>query len=129
MFVFDTYLLSFRLLTRRGWLSRFQAHFCCALWIGVVLNGLLISCVALSAQDKKPNKLAISYPSISGAQAVLWIAKETGIFRDNGLDVDLVYIGGGPRSMAALLSGQLQIIGTGGNALWRPISTAPRTRC
>ncbi len=47
----------------------------------------------------------------------MWIAKETGIFRDNGLDVDLVYIGGGPRSMAALLSGQLQIIGTGGNAL------------
>jgi NitT/TauT family transport system substrate-binding protein len=31
--------------------------------------------------------------------------------------VDLVYIGGGPRSMAALLSGQLQIIGTGGNSL------------
>ena len=43
--------------------------------------------------------------------------KRDGYFRDNGLDVDLVYIGGGPRSMAALLSGQLQIIGTGGNAL------------
>ena len=40
-----------------------------------------------------------------------------GIFKKNGLDVDLVYIGGGPRSMAALLSGQLQIIGTGGNSL------------
>ncbi|HEY7164135.1 MAG TPA: ABC transporter substrate-binding protein [Candidatus Binatia bacterium] len=69
------------------------------------------------AQEKKFNHLTISYPSISGAQAVLWVAKETGIFRDNGLDADLVYIGGGPRSMAALLSGQLQVIGTGGNAL------------
>lgn len=68
-------------------------------------------------QERKPNHLTISYPSISGAQAVLWVAKETGIFRDNGLDADLVYIGGGPRSMAALLSGQLQVIGTGGNAL------------
>jgi NitT/TauT family transport system substrate-binding protein len=79
--------------------------------------GLLLSPAFLSAQEKKPSHLAISYPSISGAQAVLWIAKETNIFRDNGLDVDLVYIGGGPRSMAALLSGQLQVIGTGGNSL------------
>ena len=37
-----------------------------------------------------------------------------GIFRQNGLDAELIYIGGGPRSMAALLSGQLQVIGTGG---------------
>ena len=83
----------------------------------LVLLGLLLSPSFLCAQEKKLNHLTISYPSISGAQAVLWIAKETNIFRDNGLDVDLVYIGGGPRSMAALLSGQLQIIGTGGNSL------------
>lgn len=84
---------------------------------GLILAGCLSTrCLAL-AQDGKPNHLTISYPSISGAQAVLWIAKETGIFRDNGLDADLVYIAGGPRSMAALLSGQLQVIGTGGNAL------------
>ncbi len=69
------------------------------------------------AQDKKPAPLTVSYPSISGAQAVLWIARESGIFRKNGLDTDLVYVTGGPRSMAALLSGQLQVIGTGGNAL------------
>ena len=69
------------------------------------------------SQERKVNHLTISYPSISGSQAVLWIAKETGIFRENGLDADLVYIGGGPRSMAALLSGELQVIGTGGNAL------------
>jgi ABC-type nitrate/sulfonate/bicarbonate transport system substrate-binding protein len=69
------------------------------------------------AQEKKLNHLTISYPSISGAQAVLWVAKEMGIFKKNGLEADLVYIGGGPRSMAALLSGQLQIIGTGGNSL------------
>jgi ABC-type nitrate/sulfonate/bicarbonate transport system substrate-binding protein len=79
--------------------------------------GLLLSPAFFSAQEKKPSHLTISYPSISGAQAVLWIAKETNIFRDNGLDVDLVYIGGGPRSMATLLSGQLQVIGTGGNSL------------
>ena len=84
---------------------------------GLILAGALATHCLASAQDGKPNYLTISYPSISGAQAVLWIAKETGIFRKNGLDADLVYITGGPRSMAALLSGQLQVIGTGGNAL------------
>ena len=84
---------------------------------GLILAGFLFSNCSASAQDKKINHLTISYPSISGAQAVLWIAKETGIFRKNGLDVDLVYISGGPRSMAAMLSGQLQVIGTGGNSL------------
>lgn len=83
----------------------------------LVLTGLLLSYCSVSAQDKKASHLTISYPSISGAQAVLWIGKETGIFQKNGLDVDLVYISGGPRSMAALLSGQLQVIGTGGNSL------------
>jgi NitT/TauT family transport system substrate-binding protein len=84
---------------------------------GLILAGCLASYGIVFAQTGKPNHLTISYPSISGAQAVLWVAKETGVFKKNGLDVDLVYIAGGPRSMAALLSGQLQIIGTGGNSL------------
>ena len=83
----------------------------------LVFAGLLFSPCCLFAQEKRLSHLTLSYPSISGAQAVLWIAKETGLFRENGLDVDLVYIAGGPRSMAALLSGQLQVIGTGGNSL------------
>ena len=116
-FAFASCFSSVSLLTRR--LARKtrlnRTHRSLRSW--VVLAGLLLSWANLIAQDKKPNQIVISYPSISGAQAVLWIAKETGIFRDNGLDVDLVYIGGGPRSMAALLSGQLQVIGTGGNAL------------
>lgn len=84
---------------------------------GSILVGCLVFHGFVFAQDNKPNHLTISYPSISGAQAVLWVAKETGVFSKNGLDVDLVYIAGGPRSMAALLSGQLQVIGTGGNSL------------
>ena len=82
----------------------------------LILVGYLASGGLVFAQDKS-NHLTISFPSISGAQAVLWVAKETGIFTKNGLDIDLVYIAGGPRSMAALLSGQLQVIGTGGNSL------------
>ncbi len=86
-------------------------------YLGILALVLIFGHGSAAAQEKKAAPLTVSYPSISGAQAVLWIAKETGIFRKNGLDTDLVYITGGPRSMAALLSGQLQVIGTGGNAL------------
>ena len=95
---------------------------------GLILVGCLVVHGFVFAQDNNPNHLTISYPSISGAQAVLWVAKETGVFSKNGLDVDLVYIAGGPRSMAALLSGQLQVIGTGEILLWRQILTGPKTR-
>src|ERR1043166_1758701 len=86
-------------------------------YLGVLALVLIFGQGSAAAQEKKAAPLTVSYPSISGAQAVLWIARETGIFHKNGLDTDLVYITGGPRSMAALLSGQLQVIGTGGNAL------------
>jgi ABC-type nitrate/sulfonate/bicarbonate transport system substrate-binding protein len=94
-------------------MEQFRKIFFC----GFISCGLLLAHGFVFGQDKKANHLTISYPSISGAQAVLWVAKENGIFAKNGLDVELVYIGGGPRSMAALLSGQLQVIGTGGNSL------------
>src|SRR5215510_15212894 len=85
--------------------------------LGFIIFGFALVRGHVFSQDKKLNHLTISYPSISGAQAVLWVAKETGIFNKNGLNVELVYIAGGPRSMAALLSNQLQVIGTGGNSL------------
>ena len=86
-------------------------------WLLVLFVTLFHWSRSVSAQDAKLGKITISYPAISASQAVLWIAKETGMFRKSGLDVDLIYVSGGPRAMAGLLSGQLQIIGTGGNAL------------
>ena len=77
-----------------------------ALLTGLILLAVFYAGTAILAQDKKLTRLSISFPSVSGAQAVLWVAQETGIFRQNGLDAELIYIGGGPRSMAALLSGR-----------------------
>ena len=77
---------------------------------------LLLCAVPAGAQDKT-SKLTVSYPTASASQAVMWVAKDAGIFRKHQLDVELVYLSGGPRSMASLLSGQIQIIGTGGNSL------------
>ena len=52
-------------------------------------------------------KIVFSIPSRSIAAIDLYIAKERGFFRDEGLDVDLVQIRGNV-AMAAALSGQVQ---------------------
>jgi NitT/TauT family transport system substrate-binding protein len=52
-------------------------------------------------------KISVSYPE-GGAHLPLWYAKDKGIFKKNGLDVDLQPLGGGPPAMAALLSNQIQ---------------------
>src|SRR2546428_3990498 len=61
-------------------------------------------------------KVRMSFAAISGAVAPIWIAKDLGFFEKNGLDVDPVLIQSGPRSVSALLSGEMPIINTGANS-------------
>jgi ABC-type nitrate/sulfonate/bicarbonate transport system substrate-binding protein len=61
-------------------------------------------------------KVRMSFAAISGAVAPVWIAKDLGFFERNGLDVDPVLIQSGPRSVSALLSGEMPIINTGANS-------------
>ena len=61
-------------------------------------------------------KIRMSFAAISGAVAPIWIAKDLGFFEKNGLDVDPVLIQSGPRSVSALLSGEMPIINTGANS-------------
>ena len=61
-------------------------------------------------------KLRMSFAAISGAVAPIWIAKDLGLFEKNGLDVDPVLLQSGPRSVSALLSGEMPVINTGANS-------------
>jgi NitT/TauT family transport system substrate-binding protein len=51
----------------------------------------------------------MSYGAVDVDQLPGWIAKETGIFRQNGLDAQLVYFTGGAQRIAALLSGDAPV--------------------
>ena len=59
--------------------------------------------------QSKDIRLKITYSSISAASLVTWVAKDAGIFQKHGLDVGLVYIGGGTLAMSTTLSGETQI--------------------
>ena len=50
----------------------------------------------------------------AGSSSVLWVAKDAGIFKKHGLDVNVIYIEGTPKALMSLFAGELQIVaGTG----------------
>jgi len=51
--------------------------------------------------------LRIAYSAISGAMSSLWVAQEGGYFKREGLDTELLYIGGGTLLIQSMLSGEL----------------------
>ncbi|HTM07550.1 MAG TPA: ABC transporter substrate-binding protein [Verrucomicrobiae bacterium] len=57
--------------------------------------------------------LAYISPNASSS-SVLWVAKEAGIYKKHGLDVNVLYIEGTPKALMALFAGELQTVaGTG----------------
>lgn len=78
------------------------------LFLAVFVAGL--SC-GERAVAKGLEKINASYASPSASAAPLWIAKDGGFFRKQGLDVKLVLVIGGSRSIQALLSNSVQFAG------------------
>jgi NitT/TauT family transport system substrate-binding protein len=62
----------------------------------------------------QPFKVAIGYSGISADQLVIWVAKETGIFAKNNLDVQPVYFTGGTTSVMAMVSGDAPLVQASG---------------
>jgi ABC-type nitrate/sulfonate/bicarbonate transport system substrate-binding protein len=81
---------------------------------------LVVICIAVPIERTNAatagRRVRMSFAAISGAVAPIWIAKDLGFFEKNELDVDPVLIQSGPRSVSALLSGEMPIINTGANS-------------
>lgn len=75
---------------------------------------LLVGCLSIFlAGSARGAKLYVVYASISGTQAIGWVAKEAGLFAKHGLDVELLFTGGG-RAITSLLGGDTPIVTVGG---------------
>ena len=62
-------------------------------------------------------KMTVGYSAIDFPHLPAWLAKETGIFAKNGLDVQLVYVRAGTTAVMALLSKETPISQMGGPAI------------
>lgn len=85
----------------------------------LVLSVALVCVAALSVSGPawsaslKPVRFA--FPALNGVFFPVWVAKETGIFEKQGLDVSISYIAGNNRLTAAMVGGSIDI-GVGGSA-------------
>ena len=72
---------------------------------------LFLPATTFAASPLTPMRLL--YPSFAGSWATAWIAKEAGYFSAEGLDVELIRVGGSTRMVAAMLGGSAPIIQAG----------------
>jgi NitT/TauT family transport system substrate-binding protein len=70
-----------------------------------------------SVGSAQPTKITVGYSLIAAGSFPAWMASEAGIFRKNGLDVQLVYIRGGNTVVMSLLSKETPISQVGGASI------------
>jgi ABC-type nitrate/sulfonate/bicarbonate transport system substrate-binding protein len=64
--------------------------------------------VILSAGPASAASIQVAYSAISGAMAPLWVAQDGEYFRREGLETQLLYIGGGSLLIQSMLGGDVQ---------------------
>src|SRR2546427_12112964 len=75
----------------------------------VILAVSLFLPLSLSVASAQLTKLTIGSNTLSGSGLPAWIAKDAGIFRKNGLDVQIVYFRGGTITAMALVARETPI--------------------
>jgi NitT/TauT family transport system substrate-binding protein len=81
------------------------------LWIAFFV---LLSTTDAAAQPL--TRVMSGYAATSGPHAVLWLAREAGLFEKNGLRTDIAYIRSGSTMGQALVAGEIQLAQMGGPA-------------
>ena len=81
------------------------------LWIAFFV---LLSTSDVAAQPL--TRVMSGYAATSGPHAVLWLAREAGLFEKNGLRTDIAYIRSGSTMGQALVAGEIQLAQMGGPA-------------
>src|SRR5581483_69121 len=77
----------------------------------IVLGFLIFTAGAADAQELK--RIRIGYPSLSYRQSNVWVAKEEGLFKKYGLDVEPIFLRGGQVATQALAGGDPPIVNIG----------------
>jgi ABC-type nitrate/sulfonate/bicarbonate transport system substrate-binding protein len=55
-------------------------------------------------------KLRVAYTAFAGTFTILWVGHEARLYRKNGVDLELLYIGSSTKAVQALLGGDIDIV-------------------
>ncbi len=77
----------------------------------------LLVAVLIATKQQAEAKVYMAYISDAPDSSVLyWVAKEAGIFKKHGLDVELIFINGSVRGIQSLIAADLSFTGAVGTA-------------
>jgi ABC-type nitrate/sulfonate/bicarbonate transport system substrate-binding protein len=85
---------------------------CMTIKVGL-LAIVLLAAGSVGAADRP---LRVAYPAPAGAFLPLWAAQDAGIFKKHGLPVELIAVGSSTRGVAAMVSGDIDILAGGGSS-------------
>ena len=94
--------------------------------IYVLAISLLFGAVFAYSGAVAADKLVVLYSARVMSQSMPWIAQEAGLFRKYDLDLQLVYVGGGPPAAAAALAGDTEVTLVGASSIVRPFVQGSR---
>ena len=63
-----------------------------------------------TAESSSQRKLRVAITSLSGSMAVPWLAREAGIFKKHGLEVEVIATPSGVEGMNALIAGEISFL-------------------
>jgi NitT/TauT family transport system substrate-binding protein len=78
---------------------------CCAL----VASVLLVSILLRDAEAAELPLVRIAHGAFSEKVVALWLGAEQGLYRKHGVNIEVINIRSGPQTMAALVSGDIQV--------------------
>ena len=82
-----------------------------------ILVALMVLLFHGTAVAQGLTRVMSGYAAVSGPHAVLWVAREAGLFEKNGLRTDVTYIRSGSTMAQTLVSGEIQMAQMGGPAM------------
>ena len=88
----------------------------------LALGVVVIAISVYSAKESQAQTLTAFYTAPVVSMAPMWIAKEAGFFKKQGLDLRLVFIASGPLGTTAILSNEVDVGVIGGFAPIRAIA-------
>lgn len=71
---------------------------------------LCFALLVCSTEAPAAERLRVAFPSLGIALSPSWVTLDKGLWRKYGLDVELILLSGGARTVPALLSGSVQIL-------------------
>jgi len=87
-------------------------------WERLALAILLMGAVMLTGSVSAQEKMRMGLSSVSGLHSAVWVAEEKGLFRKNGLEVEVIVTGqGGTAGISALLANDIQMVNSAGDVL------------